>query len=161
MKISNILALLVALLIAPFVAFARAFAPRGVDALNTTGSHSGALTRTAEAAITFPHQMVTPGTAKATQVIVCTATTYPLGHAYDPAAIGATLAVKRLMDGETKIGVASKAIAADVAVYTTAGGKLTDTAVNNCFRVGRSITAAGADTDEFEYLPESPVLTTV
>lgn len=161
MKRTNILALLVVLFLAPFVAFARAFAPQGVDAFNTAGSRDGALTRTAEAAITFEHQMVTAGTAKAKQVIVCTATTYPLGHAYDPAIIGAAVGVVRLMDGGTKLGVASKAIAADVAVFTTAGGKLTDTAVNNCFRVGRSLTAAAVDTDEFEYLPCSPVLTTV
>lgn len=161
MKQTNILSLIVAIFLAPFAVLLRATAPQGLDAFNTAGSHSGGLSRIAEAEVTLPHLMLTPGTNKATQAIICTATTWPLGHAYDKAELNARVSIERLMDGETKIGVASKAIAADVNVFTTAGGKLTDTAVNNCFRVGRSVNAAGADGDEFEYIPCSPVLTTV
>ncbi len=161
MKLHSILGLLMAALIAPFAGVARALAPAGLDANNIAGDHDGNLSRIAEAALTVPHLLVTPGTNKATQVIVCTATTRPLGVASDRVAITERAAIERFTGGCTLLMTASKAIAADVDVYTTAGGKITDTAVNNCFRVGRSLAAAAADGDEIEIDPCFPVLTTV
>lgn len=139
----------------------RPFAPSGVDAINTAGTFDGGLTRNAEVAITLPHLMLKFGTAAATQANLCGATDYPIGLAFDPALINAKVTIERLLDGDTKVGVASKAIAAGAPVYTAAGGKLTDTAVNNCYLVGHALTAAGADTDEFGFLPCTPQKQTV
>lgn len=156
MKPTHILALLVALILAPFVAFARAFAPQGLDAINTQGTHDGVISRSAEVALSA-HLLVTFGTAPATQVKLCTAALRPLGFAHDDAAINTPVGVELLTNSGTRIGIASKAIAAGVRVYATAGGKLTDAVVAGAFLVGESLTAAAADGDEFEIMPLSPV----
>lgn len=161
MKKTNILGLVAALLIAPFAALARAFAPAGVDACNIAGDRDGTLSRIAEAAVTSPHLMLTRGTNPATQVIICTATTEPLGLAYDTAALNARVGVERLTEGKTRLGIGSKAIAAGARVFTTAGGKLTDTAVNDSWLVGAALTDCAADGDEFEFDPCFPVQQTV
>ena len=157
MKLHNIMALIVAILIAPFAGIARALAPQGVDALNIQGSHAGTITRTAEGAIAA-HLLVANGTTAGTQVKLCTAALRPLGTAYDDAADGANVAVELLTNGETKIVIASKAIAAGVRVYATAGGKVTDAVVVGAYLVGESLTAAAADGSEFEIMPLSPVI---
>lgn len=157
MKLKHMLAILIAVLIAPFAACARAFAPQGVDALNVQGSHEDTITRVAEGALT-PHLLLTFGTAPGSQVKVCTATTRPIGFAYDKAADGATVGVELIGGGRSRLAIASKAIPAGVRVYATAGGKLTDAVVQNAYLVGESLTAAGADGDEFAILPLSPVI---
>jgi hypothetical protein len=156
MKKHHILALLAALIIAPFAALGRALFAPGTDALNTQGTHGGVISRKAEGAITA-HLLVTFGTAPGSQVKLCTAATRPLGFAYDKAADGADIAVELITGGPTRLAIGSKAIAAGVRVYATAGGKLTDAVVAGAFLVGESLTACGADGDEFEIMPLSPV----
>ncbi len=157
MKTKHGLALLTALIIAPFAAFAKCFAPSGVDALNVQGAHDGGLTRNAEGAIA-EHLLLTWGTAPATQLKVCTAATRPLGTAYDETADGKPLGMLPLLDGKTKLMIGSKAIAAGVRVYATAGGKVTDAVVAGAYLVGEAWTACTGDGAEFEVLPLSPVV---
>lgn len=157
MKMKHGLALLVALIIAPFAGLARAFAPRGTDALNIQGTHGSAITRTAEGALSA-HLLLTNGTAAGVQVKLCTAATRPIGFAYDDFADGAKCSVELVMGGCTRLAIASKAIAAGVRVYSTAGGKLTDAIVSNAYLVGESLTAAAGDGSEFEIMPLSPVI---
>ncbi len=161
MKLKSLLAVLTALVLSPLAAIARSLAPAGLDAINTAGDHDGSLSRIAEAAITTPHLALAFGTNPATQVIICTATTEPIGQAYDIAAINTRVGVERYTDGKTKVGVASKAIAAKARIYTTAGGKYTDTAVNGSWLTGRALTPAAVDGDEFEFEPCFPVQQTV
>jgi hypothetical protein len=157
MKLKHGLAILLALIIAPFAGIARALAPHGTDALNIQGTHGGTITRTAEGALSA-HLLLTFGTNAATQLKPCTATTRPVGFSYDDFADGAKCTVELLMGGVTRTGIASKAIAAGVRVYATAGGKLTDAVVSNAYLVGESLTAAAGDGSEFEIMPLSPVI---
>lgn len=157
MKTKNGLALLIALLLAPFAVIARAFAPNGVDALNVQGFHDGAFTRSAEVAIAS-HLLVTFGTAAGSQVKLCTAALRPIGTAFDDAAAGSPVAVIPLPNGQPKLMIASKAISAGARVYATAGGKVTDAVVVGAYLVGEALTAAAGDLSEFEVLPLSPVV---
>ena len=157
MKPKHGLALLTALLIVPFAAIAKAFAPAGIDALNIQGGHEGGYTRIAEGAIAA-HLLLTPGTNPATQAKLCTAALDPIGTAYDDTADTGRVGIERLLDGNSKIMIASKAIAAGVRVYATAGGKITDAVVTGARLVGRSISAANADGDELEVDPLHPVI---
>lgn len=157
MKTKHGLALLIALLIAPFAAVAKSFAPSGIDALNIQGAHEGGYTRIAEGAIAA-HLLVAVGTNAATQVKLCTAALDPIGTAYDDTVDTGRVGIERLLDGTTKIMIASKAIPAGVRVYATAGGKITDAVVTGARLVGRSITAAAADGDEIEIDPLHPVI---
>ena len=157
MKTKHGLAILLALIIAPFAAFARAFSPLGVDALNIQGTHDGTVTRTAEGALAA-HLLVANGTTAGTQVKLCTAALRPLGTVYDTVADAANVVVELLTVGPTKIVIASKAIAAGVRVYATAAGKVTDAVVAGAYLVGETLTAAAADGDELEIMPLSPVI---
>lgn len=157
MKTKHGLAILLALIIAPFAAFARAFSPLGVDALNIQGTHDGTVTRTAEGALAA-HLLVANGTTAGTQVKPCTAALRPLGTVYDTVADTANVVVELLTVGPTKIVIASKAIAAGVRVYATAAGKVTDAVVSGAYLVGETLTAAAADGDELEIMPLSPVI---
>lgn len=157
MKLKHIPALIAAFLIAPFAGLARSLAPQGVTALNTQGFHDGALSRSAEVAISA-HLLVTFGTDPATEVKLNTAATRPIGTMYDDTAIDKFGAVIPLPNGEPRIMIASKAIAAGVRVYGTAGGKVTDAVVSGAYLVGESLKAAAADGSEFEVLPLSPVI---
>lgn len=157
MKLQRIAAFLAALIIAPIMGIARALAPKGVDALNTQGFHDGAISRSAEVAIAA-HLLVTFGTAPATQVKLNTAATRPIGTMYDDTAVDKMGAVIPLPDGKPKIMIASKAIAAGVRVYGTAGGKITDAVVSGAYLVGESLTAGAADGSEMMVLPLSPVV---
>jgi hypothetical protein len=156
MKLKHGFALLTALIIAPFAATARALAPSGVDALNVQGFHDGAFSRSAEVALSA-HLLVTHGTAPGTQVKLCTATTRPIGSVYDDTLINQPVGVIPILSGP-KILIASKAIAAGVRVFATAGGKVTDAVVSGAYLVGESLTAAAGDGSEFEVLPLSPVV---
>jgi hypothetical protein len=150
MKMKYGVALLLAALLAPFSGIARAFSPQGRDALNTTGSHDGAdVTRISEEAIGTANLLVTKGTADR-QVLICSATTRPLGTAYDAVAITTDVGVCLLGGGATRVMVASEAIAVDSAVYTTASGKVSDNPTNGCWLVGYALTAASGDGKELE-----------
>jgi hypothetical protein len=157
MKLTNMLLALVAMLIAPFAALARALAPAGLDACNVQGTYTDAISRTAEGALAA-HLLVANGTTAGTQVKLCTASLRPLGTVYDDAADTASVAVELLMGASTRIVIASKAIAAGVRVYATAGGKVTDAVVTGAYLVGESLTAASGDGKEFVIMPLSPVV---
>lgn len=156
MKLKHMLAILIAVLIAPFAACARAFAPQGVDALNVQGTHADTITREAEVAIAA-HLLVTYGTAPASQVKLCTAALRPIGTAYDKAAADSPVGVVLLTTGGTRLVIASKAINAGSRVYATAAGKVTDAVVAGAYLVGEALTSAAADGDELEIMPLSPV----
>jgi len=157
LKTDYILAILVALLIAPFIGMARAFFPKGVDALNVQGTFDDAITRTAEGALAA-HILVANGTTAGVQVIPCTASLRPLGTVYDDAATTNPVTVELLMGASTRIVIASKAIAAGVRVYATAAGKVTDAVVAGAYLVGESLTAAAGDGSELLIMPLSPVI---
>jgi len=101
-------------------------------------------------------EAIAPHQPDAKLILVGTATAEPLGPVADAAAIGGHVGVG-LLDGDTRLMIASKAIAADVRVYTTGAGKITDTAVNNSWLVGKSVRASGADGDEIEVATCFPV----
>jgi hypothetical protein len=157
MKAKHGLAFLITLLIAPFAATARAFAPKGTDALNTQGTHDGGLTRTAEVALSA-HLLLTWGTSPGTQLKLNTAATRPLGTAYDDFEAGAKATLLPLLAGPSRTMIGSKAIAAGVRVYGTAGGKVTDAVVAGAYLVGEAWTACTGDGAEFEVIPLSPVV---
>ena len=148
--------LFTALLLAPFAGIARVLAPRGVDALNTAGSYDEVYTRSAQVAI-GEHLLVTFGTAPGTQVTLNTASTRPLGNACDEAAVGTPVGVRPLI-GPPRTMIGSKAIAAGVRVYGTAGGKVTDAVVSGAYLVGEALTACTGDGAEFIVSPLSPVI---
>ncbi len=156
MKTNKVMALTTALLTALAAGIARAFQPQGVDANNTAGTHGAEISRSAEGPL-GAHLLLTFGTLPGKQVKLCTATTRPLGFAYDEAGDGELVGVELLSAGKTRLGIASKAIAAGVRVYATAGGKLTDAVVSGAYLVGESLTATGADGEEIEIMPLSPV----
>jgi len=159
MKLTHITGLIMALILAPFAAIARAFVPSpDLVASNSAGSHQGPVTRFAETAFSAPHLVAGKGTTAGKQVAPCAATgVLPIGFAEDEAAVGEAVAVETGY-GRTVLGVASAAIAADVPVYTAAGGKLSSTGGTGKYLVGRSLTAAAADGDEFELQPYPPVV---
>jgi len=134
----------------------RLMPPAGIDAINAAGDREGGITRIAEVDINC-HLLVTWGTAPATQMKLCTAATRPIGCCYDSVTAGNRMGIERLLDGGTKVVIASKAIAAGVRVYATAGGKVTDAVVSGAYLVGESLEAAAADGEEMEILPLSPV----
>lgn len=156
MKRHNIItAFFMAIFTALFLGVIRAFAPRGVDALNVAGTHDDAYTRIAEGAIS-PHLVLKAGTDPATQVAPCDATSVPIGTAYDEAADGEDVAVE-LPTGKTRLCIASKAITAGSIVSCTAAGKVTDATVVGSYTFGRAVTSGAADGDEIEVLPLTPV----
>ncbi len=157
MKTKHGLAILLALIIAPFAGIAQAFAPKGTDALNTQGFLDGAFTRSAEVALSA-HLLVTFGTNAATQVKLNTAATRPLGTVYDDFAINALASIIPLPTGMPKIFIASKPIAAGVRCYGTAGGQVTDAVVSGAYLVCESLTDAAGAGSEFQGLPLSPVI---
>ena len=119
----------------------------------SAGVHAnGKLSRKAESALSVQNLLVKQGTA-ADEMDVCGATDLPLGHCMDTPAVDAYADVQTFSAPGTRLGVASKAIAVGDPVYTAASGKLTDTSATGAFYLGRALTAADADGDEFEYDP--------
>ena len=157
MKMKHGLAILITLLLAPFVGIAQALAPKGRDALNVQGTHDGGVTRTAEGAL-GAYLLLANGTAPGVQVKLCTAALRPLGTAYDDTADAAPVSVLLLTTCGTQRVVASKAIAAGARVYATAAGKVTDAVVAGAYLVGETLTAAAGDGSELEIMPLSPVV---
>lgn len=152
--ISKLLMLLIA---APMAAFARSVSP-GITACNNAGDHCGPIRRVAEVAFTQVHLLAGKGTTAGVQVSPCAATgQIPIGFAVDEAAVGDHVGIDTSI-GETILGVASGAIAADVLVYTAGSGKLTSTGGTGKYLMGRSVTAAAADGDEFELVPFPPTV---
>ncbi len=94
-------------------------------------------------------------------VAVCGAADKPLGIISDEAAAAEDLVNVDLLGTttETKIGVASEAIAVGADVYTAADGKVQDepAAAGTYWRIGKALSAAGADDDQIEFDPHAPV----
>lgn len=155
----KIILLLISLLLAPFAAaFRMLMTPPGLVAANNAGSHDGPIRRVAEVAFPQVHLIAGKGTTAGVQVSPCAATgQLPIGFAVDEAAVGEHVGVD-LSKGDGKLGVASAAIAADVLVYTSGSGKMNSTGGTGKYLMGRSITAAAADGDEFEFDPCFPAL---
>ena len=152
------LAVLFVVALVAFMARSLAIGGHRLAAINSAGSHFGPVTRFAETAFGVPHLVAGKGTTAGKQVVPCAATgVVPVGFAEDEAAVGEAVAIE-MCYGRTVQAVASAAIAADVDVYTAAGGKLSATGGAGKYLMGRSTTAAGADGDEFELVPCKPVL---
>lgn len=163
MKTTLIMGLIYALLIAPLlVAIFRAYSrpPGGITASNTAGLTDGAIvTRWPTTAFTVPNLVAGKGAVAGRDILPCAATgVVPLGFVPDTAAIGEPAAVQ-MGAANIVLGVGSGVIAADVPVYTDAGGKLTATGGTGKYLVGRSVTACAANNDEFSLIPAAlPVL---
>ena len=162
MKPILIVAILTAILMLPVLGVIyRAYAspPGELTASNTAGlTDGGIVTRFASTAFTVPNLVAGVGTTAGLSVAPCAATgVVPVGFAPDTAAVGESVAVQAAF-GDAVLGVASAAIAADVLVYTAAGGKLSSTGGTGKYLMGRSLKAAGADGDEFPLIPYPPTL---
>lgn len=130
---------------------------------STVGTHAnGVLPFVAEVTIGTRYLLVQKGTA-ADGIIINVANTRPWGPCLDEPTYDANKVTKAAVallgsaPGTLKV-VASKAIAVGVKVYTTAGGKVTDTNTAGAFMIGRAVTAAGADGDIIELAHCFPLL---
>jgi hypothetical protein len=156
-------AILMALALVPVVVtIFRAYAspPGGITASNTAGlTDGGIVTRWPTTAFTVPNLVAGKGATAGKDILPCAATgVVPLGFVPDTAAIGEPAAVQ-MGAGNIVLGVASGPIGAVVPVYTDAGGKLTATGGTGKYLMGRSVTAAAANNDEFSLIPAAlPVL---
>lgn len=157
MKSKNI----VLMLLAPFVVLHRVFAspPAGLVVSNTAGSFEGGMvSRYPTTAFTVPNLVAGKGATAGKDIAPCAATgVLPLGFVQETAAIGEWIGVQ-MGYSDAVLGVASAAIAADVPVYTSTGGKLSSTGGTGKYLMGRSLTAAAADGDELTIMPCPPVL---
>ncbi len=162
MKKHNIIATIVVLLLAAYHSFLQVFDREEChNALANSPHPNGDITLASEFTPTLTHLMVKKGAA-AGGFALCAATDKPLGPCTDTPTSGEKANVRHLGAATgTCVGRGSKAIAAQVEVYTTAAGKLTDTAVNNSYLVGTSVTACTGDGAEFEFVPCYPVKQTV
>ncbi|MGE9268659.1 MAG: hypothetical protein ACQKBY_11225 [Verrucomicrobiales bacterium] len=117
----------------------------------------GNIGKTAEAAFPQRNLLAIKGTA-AQSIALGTATDEPLGTVADTPSIGDRANVRHLgaSTGTTTM-VGSKALAENVRVYTTAGGKITDTAVNGSWLVGKTTEACSGDGVDVEVVPCFPV----
>lgn len=163
MKINLILAIIMALALLPLLGvILRAYGrpPGGITASNTAGLTDGAIvSRYATTAFTVPNLVAGKGATAGKDIVPCSATgVVPLGFVPDTAAVGEWAAVQ-MGAGNIVLGVASGPIGADVPVYTDAGGKLTATGGTGKYLMGRSVTAAAANNDEFSLIPAAlPVI---
>jgi hypothetical protein len=129
------------------------------------GTHSGALTKLTDAAITTRHLLHRRGSDDS-HIALCGAsdTLPPLGPVADEAT-GAEepVAVQLLGKGATKRMVASEAITVGDEVWTAANGKVQDRSATTgtYWIVGTALTAAGADGDIIEVQDCAPLRVTV
>ena len=162
MKKYNIIAFVAVLLLAVYHSFLQVMGREECHNAFADSPHpTGAISLVSEFTPTLTHLMVKKGAA-AGGFALCAATDKPLGPCTDTPTSGERANVRHLGAATgTCVGRGSKAIAAQVEVYTTAAGKLTDTAVNNSDLVGTSVTACTGDGAEFEFVPCYPVKQTV
>jgi hypothetical protein len=163
MKTNLILAILMALALLPVLGvILRAYRrpPGDLTASNSAGlTDGGIVTRYPTTAFTVSNLVAGKGATAGRDIIPCAATgVVPLGFCPDTGAVGEPTAVQ-MGAGSIVLGVASGAIAADVPVYTDAGGKLSATGGTGKYLMGRSVTAAAANNDEFSLIPAAlPVI---
>jgi hypothetical protein len=117
------------------------------------GTHSEAITKLTDAAITARHLLYKLG-SDAAHIAVSGAADVPWGTIDDEAtAAEEVVAVQLLGKGPSKRMVASGVIAAGVPVYAAAAGKVADAGT---VVVGVSLSAAGADNDIIEVVDIAP-----
>ena len=123
------------------------------------GTHEGAITKLADAAITTRFLLVTFGT-DAAHIAVNGASDNPLGVCTDEAAAAEEPVNVALLGAgaQTVKMVASEAVDAGEEVYSAASGKVSDlpTAAGTYYRVGKALDEATADGDEIEVDPYPP-----
>jgi hypothetical protein len=131
------------------------------NALGDGVHESGILSKRADATHSYRYLLVKTGT-DADHVAVNGASDKPLGlcadtpeAAEDPANVHLLGAVKG-----TQLCVASEAITAGSDLYTAASGKVQNepTSAGTYYRIGRAVTASGADLDVIEFEPCLPQL---
>lgn len=125
-------------------------------------THKHAITRTNDAAITTRHLLYKEGTTAGTGAAACGANALPLGTIDNTeASTGIAQAVLLLGKDRTVKMVASAALSIGAWVYTAASGKVqgTPTSTGTYYKVGRLLTASGADGDvvEVESIVPQPV----
>lgn len=124
------------------------------------GTHEGSLTKKADAAITTRYLLVKFGT-DVNHVAINTDGDKPLGVCTDEAAAAEDLVAVEPMELalRSQLMVASEIIALDADVFTADDGKVQNepAVAGTYYKVGRAITAAGADGDVIEVLPCAPV----
>jgi hypothetical protein len=130
---------------------------------STVGTHAnGVLPFIAEVTVGTRYLLVQKGAA-ADGIIINVANTRPIGVCLDEPTYDANKVTKAAVallgcaEGTQKM-VASKAIAAQSKIWTTAGGKVTDTYAAGAFFCGRNINAAAADGDIIEVAHCFPML---
>jgi hypothetical protein len=134
--------------------------PGGITASNNAGLTDGAIvTRIPTVAFTQMNLVAGRGAVAGRDIIPCPSTgTIPIGFVPDTYAIGEPAAVQ-MGAGNIVIGVASAAIPPDVNVFTEAGGKLSSTGGTGKHLMGRSVTGAAGNNDEFSLVPSAlPIL---
>lgn len=160
---NTLLVILLAALAAIFVGCLHAFGRgRGALACNGFGkirTRATELTLALDAAVAQRYLLAKLGDGTG-DADICGATDAPIGYFDDEGAIGDHIKVQFGAD-KTHFGIAAVAIAKGDPLFTTAAGKVTDTAVNNSRKVGIALTAvsageatAGGDSAIVEYLPQ-------
>ena len=124
------------------------------------GTHEDTVTKLTDAAITDRNLLGKFGT-DVDHVAVCGASDRPIGVIEDEAS-AAELPVSVAMLGgakRTRRCVASEIIAHNSEIFTAADGKVqnTPTDAGTYYRVGIAMTAAEADGDEIEFMPQVPI----
>ena len=107
------------------------------------------ITRVAAAAIT---KNLLLSLDSADKLALCTATTRPMGQAMDTVDIAELIGCRLPADGIQEL-TAVVAISFRDLVYTAAGGKITNVAVDGSFLVGMALEASAADGDVIAVLP--------
>lgn len=163
-----IISLLALAVIAPAFAYVLHSKPhdpgRGPIAVNIgAGTHETSIPLLSDEAVTLKHLLVTRAAASdADHFALCQADEEPIGICPDEVAadeVGESRAVHLLSRGPTRLMVASEAIAKDDYVVTAAAGKVQDdpAVAGTYYIVGRALSAAGADGDEFEVETFRPI----
>ena len=126
------------------------------NSATVTPHPTGAIARVFLSAISQRYLLAKVGAGGAGDI--CGATDEPLGPVADTPVIGERATIHHLgASPGSKTFVASKAIADGDRLYTTGGGKVTDTPVNNSWLVGKAIAAASGDGKPVTAIPCFPV----
>lgn len=124
------------------------------------GTHDQAVTRLCDAALASANLLLKQGTDGDHVAVTAAVTDVPLGHgraATDAAEDGVTVLL--IGKGDTKIGIASGAIAAGDRITPAAAGKVAAYVSGSASKIGRALTTA-ADGEPVEYLDCEPVTIT-
>ncbi len=131
----------------------------------TTGKHARrVLTKKADAVHSLHNLLVKTG-SDADHIAINTVGASPLGVCVDAPDVAEYPAAVELITGpDTSIGVAGAAIAVGENLYPMAAGKIGNAAtVGNgaTYRIGRALTAAAAEDEEFEFEGHAPIAETI